>query len=86
MDLYSSSFDGHDDESSQEIDGGPTDGINSSSWTHAGDGQIKDIRSTSRHIPVWLSHATPDEFIVRLTNASPEYYEEVRQTFVVTGI
>lgn len=64
--LFSSSFDGHDDESSLEIDGGATDGVNPSARTHAGDGNMKDIRSVSRQIPVWLSHATPDEFIVRL--------------------
>lgn len=47
----SSSFDGHDDESSLDVTGGTSDG-------HA-----KDIRSTSRQIPAWLSSATPDEFI-----------------------
>lgn len=55
----SSSFDGHDDESSLDV----TDGTS--------DGHAKDNRSISRQIPTWLSSATPDEFIesVRKNNA-----------------
>ncbi|OAY69353.1 Exocyst complex component SEC8 [Ananas comosus] len=48
----SSSFDGHDDESSLEMhEGGPTEG------------HRKDYKSISREIPSWLSSATPDEFL-----------------------
>ena len=72
IDLYSSSFDGHDDESSLEMDGSATNSVNHSARTQAGDGHVKDIRSASRQIPTWLSHATPDEFIVRLRDASAE--------------
>ncbi|PKA56682.1 putative exocyst complex component 4 [Apostasia shenzhenica] len=56
-----SSFDVHDDENSVEV----TDGVPS-------DGHTKDIGGISRQIPIWLSFATPDEFIesVRKIEAS----------------
>ncbi|XP_020274192.1 exocyst complex component SEC8 isoform X2 [Asparagus officinalis] len=74
-----SSFDGHDDESSLEIDAGTAD---PSARTHAGDGHIKDVRSAARQIPMWLSRATPDEFIESMKKSNAPLNVKYLQTLV----
>lgn len=70
----SSSFDGPHDESSLDIaDGGKT---------HAGDGYIKDFRSASRQLPIWLSYATPDEFIESIKKSDVSHNAKYLRTLV----
>ncbi|XP_038971816.1 exocyst complex component SEC8 [Phoenix dactylifera] len=75
-----SSFDGHDDESSMELlDGGASDGVLQSVKAHAGDGHVKSI---SRHIPTWLSYATPDEFLESMKKSNAPTHVKYLHTLV----
>lgn len=78
-----SSFDGLDDESSLEIlDGAAADGIFPSVRVHASDGYTKDIRSTSRQIPSWLSNSIPDEFLESMKKSDAPLTVKYLQTLV----
>ncbi|XP_020090162.1 exocyst complex component SEC8 isoform X1 [Ananas comosus] len=67
----SSSFDGHDDESSLEMhEGGPTEG------------HRKDYKSISREIPSWLSSATPDEFLESMKKSDASLSVKYLRTLV----
>nr|XP_010942478.1 exocyst complex component SEC8 isoform X2 [Elaeis guineensis] len=76
----SSSFDGHDDESTMEVlDGGASDGVLQSLKAHAGDGHVKTI---SRQIPTWLSYATPDEFLESMKKSNSPTHVKYLHTLV----
>lgn len=56
--LFSSSYDGHDEDGS----------FDTHDEANGGDGTLKDVKVASRQIPAWLSYSTPDEFVVWLLN------------------
>ncbi|KAK1300133.1 putative exocyst complex component 4 [Acorus calamus] len=78
-----SSFDGHDDESTLEaFDGGGSDGNFPSMKVNGGDGFMKDIKTTSRQIPSWLSYSTPDEFLETMKKSDAPLHVKYLQTLV----
>ncbi|KAK1263415.1 putative exocyst complex component 4 [Acorus gramineus] len=77
------SFDGHDDESTLEaLDGGGSDGNFPSMKVNGGDGFMKDIKTTSRQIPSWLSYSTPDEFLETMKKSDSPLHVKYLQTLV----
>ncbi|XP_010250744.1 PREDICTED: exocyst complex component SEC8-like isoform X2 [Nelumbo nucifera] len=77
---YSLSFDGHDDDNAFEIlDGAALDGIAS---TRVGGGNVKDIKSVSHQIPIWLSCSTPNEFIEAIKKSDAALHVKYMYTMV----
>ncbi|KAI3974789.1 hypothetical protein MKX01_028049 [Papaver californicum] len=67
-----SSFDGHDDDSVDMLDGSASDGK-----VNGGDGKV-----ASRQIPTWLAYSTPNEFLEAVKKSDAPLHVKYLQTMV----
>ncbi|XP_027111493.2 exocyst complex component SEC8 [Coffea arabica] len=71
-----SSFDGHDEDGTLDVQ---EDGM---SKVNGGDATLKDVKLFSRQIPIWLSDATPDEFVETMRKSDAPLHVKYLQTMV----
>lgn len=73
--VFSSSFDGHDEEGALEPrDDATSDGHMASARVNGSDGNLKDAKILPREMPPWLLNSTPDEFLVRISHSYISIY------------
>lgn len=61
-----SSFDGHEESSTLELnDEAVSDSQSTFSRVNGGDGGLKEVKMATCQLPTWLSNSIPDEFLVR---------------------
>lgn len=78
-----SSFDGHDEGSTLELnDEAVSDGQSTFSRVNGGDGGLKEARLTTRQLPTWLSNSIPDEFLETIKKLDAPLHVKYLQTMI----